>query len=62
MYIQDFNDAIGKIMGVKAGVEWCLVNKAIDTGKVTVSLKIIANENQIKKIIPLILNHKKEES
>ncbi len=62
MELQEFNNAVGKVMGVKTGVEWCYVSKFIDTEKVIVRLQIIANESQIKKLTELIFNHKKEES
>ena len=57
MEIQEFNEAVGKIMGVKSGVRWAQVGKRLSTGDVIVGLLIKANESQIKKLMPLIWNN-----
>jgi len=54
MEIQEFNEAVGKIMGVKSGVLGVRINKNVVTGEWIVMLDIKATESQIKKLMPLI--------
>lgn len=56
MESKEFNDAVGKIMGVKVGVKWCEVLKLVTTGEVTVRLIVKASEIQKKKLMALIQN------
>jgi len=57
MELKEFVSAVGKIVGVKDGVEYVQVDKIITTGDYIVRLQIRANPNQAKKLKQLIFNN-----
>lgn len=52
----EIDEAIGRIFGIKTDVKCTRVLKYRTTGEIIVRLDIKANENQIKKLIPILLN------
>jgi len=54
MELEEFMSAVGKIVGVKDGVEYAHIYKVITTGDYIVRLQIRANPNQAKKLKQLI--------
>ena len=57
MELKEFNETVGRIVGVKSGVEWVDIHKNIQTREVRVRLVVKANERQIQKLMAIILNH-----
>ena len=53
---KECNEAVGKIMGVKAEVKWFEVRNYMATGEVMVMLLIKPSEIQVKKLMALVLN------